>query len=64
MTLPYRLWEHYNIDLVCEDCGQVVRHGQPYVSRITGVYENGDTLHGLCCVYCGTPGPSVGEVQP
>lgn len=64
ITLPYRLWEHDDHDLTCEDCGQIVRHGQPYVSRLTGVYDNGDTLAELQCVYCGTPGPSVSEVHP
>lgn len=38
----------------CAACNRVVERGQPYVSIPTGVYEDGDTVNELRCVYCAT----------
>lgn len=41
----------------CASCNHLVLRGQPYQSVPTGMYENGDSMNELRCVYCvtGTP---------
>ena len=38
--------------LRCVECHRLIVEGQPYVERLQGVYDNGDTMSLLTCAYC------------
>jgi hypothetical protein len=46
--------------LQCPLCGQAIEPGQPYRDQVESVYDDGDVVVVLTCVYC-TP---AGEGPP
>jgi ferredoxin len=38
--------------LRCDACHRLITEGQPYREDVEGVYDNGDTISLLRCVYC------------
>ena len=44
--------------LICPTCDRRIEPGQPYTSHRREIYDNGDTMTVLTCVYCA---PTAGE---
>lgn len=42
--------------LRCDTCHRLITEGQPYREDVESVYDNGDTLAVLRCVYCPSGG--------
>lgn len=41
--------------LMCPTCDRRIEPGQPYTSHLREIYDNGDTMTLLTCVYCAPP---------
>lgn len=52
LTFPLVTERGFPHGLRCGECKRLIGNGQPYADTITGVCENGDTVHLLVCVYC------------